>query len=179
MDINSIFAKLKNVLQMGAGASLAIGNPVKVGDLSIIPVAKIAFGFGGGAGSSAGKAKKTEKDKQQDAVATNSHQDDVATLEESNSHQDDMATMKESNSHQDDVATLKATMEATMKDTAAEANVGGGGGGGIKTDPIGIYAIHGDKVKFYPVISIKEIATLAGLILLFSYRFARLRWRKK
>ncbi len=49
-------------------------------------------------------------------------------------------------------------------------NEGGGGGGGIKTEPIGIYLIKGDKVKFYPVIGVKEIAAVFAILSIFLLR---------
>ena len=55
-----------------------------------------------------------------------------------------------------------------------EANIGGGGGGGLRTYPIGIYTIKGEAVKFYPVISIKEIIALITLGSVLLVRFSKL-----
>lgn len=52
---------------------------------------------------------------------------------------------------------------------------GGGGGGGVKTEPVGIYLIKGDKVKFYPVISLKEMIAAFGIFSLLIYRLLKLR----
>jgi uncharacterized spore protein YtfJ len=54
--LNNIMAKLK---QYG-GVELSFGNPQTLGDLTIIPVARVAYGFGGGSGP-AGKKKKKAK----------------------------------------------------------------------------------------------------------------------
>lgn len=58
------------------------------------------------------------------------------------------------------------------------SNEGGGGGGGIKTEPVGIYLIREDKVKFYPVISFKEIAAIFGILSVLLFRLIRMRYKK-
>ena len=54
--LKTIFDKLKNY----GGVELSFGNPQTVGDLTIIPVARVAYGFGGGMGTG-GKKKKKDK----------------------------------------------------------------------------------------------------------------------
>lgn len=54
--LNTIIDKLKKF----GGVELSFGDPQKLGDLTLIPVAKIAYGFGGGSGP-ARKKKKKEK----------------------------------------------------------------------------------------------------------------------
>ncbi|MDD2505877.1 MAG: GerW family sporulation protein [Candidatus Cloacimonetes bacterium] len=52
MKMDSLFSKIKSTIQSGAGANLSIGNPSKIGDVSVVPVARVSFMFGGGAGKS-------------------------------------------------------------------------------------------------------------------------------
>lgn len=56
---------------------------------------------------------------------------------------------------------------------------GGGGGGSIKTDPVGIYTIKGDKVKFHPVVSVKEILAIFAVVSLLLLKLMKLRRIKK
>jgi len=132
MNFDTIFAQIKQVLHSGAGAKFSIGNPMKVGDLSVVPVAKVSFAFGGGGGSSAGKPKKKTTDK----------------------------------SH------AKSPSPEEVK--ANNADFGGGGGGGIKTEPIGIYTIKDERVKFYPIITIREILTISGIVIILLLKIKRL-----
>jgi len=56
------------------------------------------------------------------------------------------------------------------KEAKSNTAEGGGGGGAIKTDPVGIYVINHDKLKFYPVFGAKEILALLGIGALFALR---------
>lgn len=133
MNFKELIAQFRSLLANAAGAEVSFGQPVKVGDLHIIPVAKVAFGFGGGGGNSGKKTKKDAKD------------------------------------------VVEPSPEPTdPPDT--ESNYGGGGGGGVKTDPIGIYTIKGEVVKFHPVIGVKE---MLGALALISVVFIRLTRSKK
>lgn len=136
MDINSIFTQLKNAIRSGAGVEFSFGAPTKIGDTSIVPVARISFAFGGGGGSNSVKAKKKEK---------------AAAAQEQTE-----------------------TPEGVAPDTKG-SDFGGGGGGSLKTDPVGLFTITGDKVRFHPVVSVKEILTAFGIISLLVIRIARLR----
>lgn len=60
-----------------------------------------------------------------------------------------------------------------------DLDFGGGGGGGMKTDPVGIYAIKGERIRFYPIITIREMVGISGFVLLLLFRIARLRRKKK
>jgi len=131
MNIDSIFARMRELLHNGAGAKFSFGNPVSVGDLSILPVARVVFGFGGGGGKSPAKKKK-QQDDTDDTVATE-----------------------------------------------ANENFGGGGGGGIKTEPVGIYTIKGDKVKFYPIVSVREVLAIFGVVILLLLKIRRLKRKIK
>ncbi|MDI3503585.1 MAG: hypothetical protein PWP64_521 [Candidatus Cloacimonadota bacterium] len=131
MNIDTMFTQIKELIHSGAGAKFAFGNPVKVGDLSLLPVARVVFGFGGGGGQSP-KQKKEEPD----------------------------------------------TAEQSQPKEAKE-NFGGGGGGHIKTEPVGIYTIKGEKIKFYPIVSVREIVTVFGIMILLWYKLNRLRRKKK
>jgi uncharacterized spore protein YtfJ len=54
--INNLMEKLRKV----GGVELSFGNPQTLGDLTIIPVARVAYGFGGGMGTGK-KGKKKAK----------------------------------------------------------------------------------------------------------------------
>ncbi|MDD4234271.1 MAG: spore germination protein GerW family protein [Candidatus Cloacimonetes bacterium] len=60
MKLDSIISKVKNAIQSGAGANLSIGSPSPIGDVSIVPVARVSFMFGGGGGKSPQSKKKKE-----------------------------------------------------------------------------------------------------------------------
>ena len=57
-------------------------------------------------------------------------------------------------------------------------NEGGGGGGGLKTEPIGIFVVKGDKAKFYPVIGLKEFAAIFGLVSVLLFRLFKRRKKR-
>ncbi|MCB5251991.1 MAG: spore germination protein GerW family protein [Candidatus Cloacimonadaceae bacterium] len=61
----------------------------------------------------------------------------------------------------------------------ADLDFGGGGGGGMKTDPVGIYAIKADRIRYYPIITIREIVGISGFIILLLFRIGRLRRKAK
>ncbi len=65
--------------------------------------------------------------------------------------------------------------EETKHSDSPPADFGGGGGGSIKTDPVGIYTIKGDVVRFHPVVSVKEIIAVFGLISLLIIKLINLR----
>jgi uncharacterized spore protein YtfJ len=58
MEIMEILNDVINKLRNFGGVELSFGNPQTLGDLTIIPVARVAYGFGGGSGTSAKKKKK-------------------------------------------------------------------------------------------------------------------------
>ncbi|SRR5690554_4512880 len=143
MNLDSIFAQIKQVMHGSAGAKFSFGNPMNVGDLSVIPVAKISFGFGGGGGSSADKKKKDSK---------------KASPDQEQKPQDS---------------------EQSSPKQPKQPEFGGGGGGGIKTEPIGIYAIKGDKIKFYPIVTVREIVTTIGIAIILLYKIRKLQRKRK
>lgn len=55
--LNSVMDKLKKV----GGVELSFGNSQTVGDLTIIPVARVMYGFGGGSGPTGRRRRKKEK----------------------------------------------------------------------------------------------------------------------
>jgi uncharacterized spore protein YtfJ len=57
MNLNQLLAQIKSLVSNAAGVEMAFGQPTKVNDIHIVPVAKVAFGFGGGGGSSPAKVK--------------------------------------------------------------------------------------------------------------------------
>ncbi len=130
MNIETIFARIKGALHGAAGAHFSFGNAIKVGDISVIPVAKVSFAFGGGGGNSSSQKKKK---KQAESKADN------------------------------------------PEGQAPAENIGGGGGGRVKTDPIGIYTIKDDKARFYPIVTVREIVTTFGVVIILLYKIRRLR----
>jgi len=61
MDLNSIISQVKRMIHSGGGAEFSFGSPSQIGDVTIVPVARTTFAFGGGAGSSSGKQAKKKK----------------------------------------------------------------------------------------------------------------------
>ncbi|MCB5286592.1 MAG: hypothetical protein LHW64_02160 [Candidatus Cloacimonetes bacterium] len=134
MKLDSIFQQIRDLIQKGGGVKFSFGDPSRVGDMSIIPVARVSFGFGGGGG----KAANSKKKKQNENVE------------------------KEAEPKSDD-----------------DAQFGGGGGGGIKTDPVGIYAIKGDRVRFYPIVTVHEIVGIFSFVAFLLFRIGKLRRKKR
>lgn len=58
MEIMEMLNKLMDKLRKVGGVELSFGNPQTLGDLTIIPVARVAYGFGGGMGPGQKKKKK-------------------------------------------------------------------------------------------------------------------------
>lgn len=58
MEIMEVLTKIFDKLKHYGGVELSFGNPQTLNDLTIIPVARVAYGFGGGSGSSSKKKKK-------------------------------------------------------------------------------------------------------------------------
>jgi uncharacterized spore protein YtfJ len=129
--LNSIIDKLKKI----GGVELSFGNPQTVNDLTIIPVARVAYGFGGGMGTGS-KKKKKEK---------------VHTIDD----------------------TSEEMIEASHDEKPKKEEFGMGGGGGMQTSPIGIFVFKADSVRFYPVLSFKETAITAGILILMLWRLLR------
>lgn len=63
MKLDKIFSQVRDAIYGGAGANLSIGNPSQLGDVSVIPVARVVFSFGGGGGKSPAKARQNSKSK--------------------------------------------------------------------------------------------------------------------
>ena len=54
-DVDSVLASLVERLAEAGGVGSVYGDPVEHGDRTVIPVARVAWGFGGGGGSEAGE----------------------------------------------------------------------------------------------------------------------------
>jgi len=124
--LNSVMDKLRKV----GGVEFSFGTSQTVGDLTIIPVAKVMYGFGGGSGP-AGKRKKKK--------AKVHNIDDTSEEMFESEHQEQPESPK-------------------------KEELGMGGGGGMKTVPLGIFVFKGDKVRFYPVISFREVGVVIAII---------------
>ncbi len=61
MNIKELFSQFRNLLSNAAGVEMSFGQPTKIGEVYIIPVAKVSFGFGGGGGKASVKVNKAEK----------------------------------------------------------------------------------------------------------------------
>lgn len=55
-------------LHLGASVKAVYGDPVQIDGKTVIPVAKVAYGFGGGTGTKRARADKAEKDGQEPAA---------------------------------------------------------------------------------------------------------------
>lgn len=60
MEIMEMLNNLMEKLRKVGGVELSFGNPQTLGDLTVIPVAKVAYGFGGGVGTGQKKKKKAQ-----------------------------------------------------------------------------------------------------------------------
>lgn len=131
MKLDKMIAQIKEVIHTGAGVNLSIGSPSSIGKISVIPVARVIFGFGGGGGQGPANKKKSKKENHE-----------------------------------------------TEAPDAAEDSFGGGGGGSVKTEPVGIYVIKEDRVRFYPVVSMREIFTAFGIISVLLLKLYKLRRKR-
>lgn len=65
--------------------------------------------------------------------------------------------------------------EVAVEDAKPKSDFGGGGGGSLKTEPVGLYLISGEKLRYLPVISVKEIFAAGAFICLLLFRIRRLK----
>ncbi len=129
-----ILEQIKTLIKSHTGVEMAFGQPTQVGDMTVIPVARISFGLGGGGGKNGSKPAKKED------------------------------------------AASEGKAEETPSLAVNSENEGGGGGGGLRTEPIGIYAIKGDKVRFHPVISFSDLMKVLAIASILIWRLTK---RKK
>jgi|AntRauMinimDraft_4_1070384.scaffolds.fasta_scaffold00090_41 uncharacterized spore protein YtfJ len=61
-DVDSVLATVVEQLAEAGGAGSVYGAPVERDDRTVIPVARVAWGFGGGAGSEAADAEDDSED---------------------------------------------------------------------------------------------------------------------
>jgi len=71
----------------------------------------------------------------------------------------------------------KATPEGEepIEEPKPKQEEGFGGGGNLKTEPVGLYLITGEKLRYLPVISTKEIFAVGAFLCLLFYRIQRLK----
>jgi uncharacterized spore protein YtfJ len=136
MELMEILSKVMEKLKKHGGVELSFGESQKVGDLTIIPLARVAYGFGGGKGPAISKKKKKAK---------------VHTID----------------------GTSEEMIEAAPVETTAKEELGMGGGGGMQTMPVGIFTFKGDKVRFYPVVSFKEMGVTIAILIMMLWRLFR------
>jgi len=56
MDIQGLFKSISERIQTTASVKTVYGDPVEVGEKTIIPVARVRYGFGAGGGTQGGEA---------------------------------------------------------------------------------------------------------------------------
>jgi uncharacterized spore protein YtfJ len=56
MDIQGLFSSISERIQTTASVKTVYGDPVEVGEKTIIPVARVRYGFGAGGGTQGGDA---------------------------------------------------------------------------------------------------------------------------
>lgn len=61
MKFLEIIASIRSALVNSAGAEMVFGKSTQIGDLHVIPVARVSFGLGGGGGSSPIRKKHAPK----------------------------------------------------------------------------------------------------------------------
>lgn len=153
MDFPDLVSSIVDKMRKAGGVEVAFGNPHTVNDLTIIPVAKVSYGFGAGGG----KSVKVN-------LSTNPTPDIEPVKEEH--------VMGEP-SEQVTATQGSDPVTETQTSKSPENDFGGGGGGGMKTKPLGVFVIHKDHVKFMPVITVKEVSIALGLIMLTLWRIFR------
>jgi uncharacterized spore protein YtfJ len=57
-DVESLVQTTLGQIEKVLGSKTVIGDPIKVGETTIIPLLSVGFGFGGVGGSGAGDSKK-------------------------------------------------------------------------------------------------------------------------
>lgn len=129
-----ILEQIKTLIRSHTGVEMAFGQPTQVGDMTVVPVARISFGLGGGGGKGGSKPAKKED------IASEGKEDD------------------------------------TPSPAVNSEDEGGGGGGGLRTEPIGIYTIRGDKVRFHPVIAFSDLVKVLAIASVLIWRLTK---RKK
>lgn len=130
MALTKLFDKIRSSFNGGSGASLSFGEATQVGDMHVIPVARVQYGFGGGMAKD-GSIKVRGADK-------------------------------------------KETTDKEPKDQEAF-----GGGGGCRVDPIGIFTLKDERVRFFPILGIRELIALFSLATFMLFRLGRLKKKKR
>jgi len=132
-----ILEQIKSLIKAHTGVEMAFGQPTQVGDMTVIPVARISFGLGGGGGKGGSKPVKKEE------------------------------------------PTAEGNPDEPSRSAGGSEGEGGGGGGGLKTEPLGIYAIKGDKVRFHPVIAFSDVVKVIGIVSLLVWRLSKPKKQRK
>lgn len=135
MEIMEILSTVIDKLRKVGGVELSFGNPQTVNDLTIIPVARVSYGFGGGSGPANKKKKKAK----------------VHTID----------------------GTSEEMIETSPVGPAPQEDMGMGGGGGMHTTPVGIFVFRKEKIKFYPVLSFKEVGVTAAILIIMLWKIFR------
>lgn len=62
MDIKDIFSQIRSMVNNAMGGGLSFGQPSKLGDLYVIPVARVIYGMGGGVDETTPEKEKPDKE---------------------------------------------------------------------------------------------------------------------
>lgn len=68
VSVPDVFRNVVERLQTSAGVKTVFGDPVSAEGKTIIPVARVRYGFGGGGGTAPGTASESGDDDQQEAL---------------------------------------------------------------------------------------------------------------
>ena len=147
MNFSEIISSIMDNMRSAGGVEVAFGNPHTINDLTIIPVAKVSYGFGAGGGKSG-----------QDKLKMQKSSNGIEPTE---------------NKEPESPEVVKQDEKKAQGNGKSEDNFGGGGGGGMKTQPIGVFVVHKEQVRFMPVITVKEVSVAVGLLLLTLWRIFR------
>jgi len=179
MELKDVLGSVADKLKQFAGVETVFGKAQQINDLTVIPVARVAFGMGSGGafgdGKTAGKGLTINIGKKGKAGKSAQSEDNAVASAETASSSEQFSP--ETASEQEPVADAAASApeqssaEAAQGKEQAGSGFAGGGGGGGETKPLGIFVFDKhDKVRFYPVISLRELG-LGLLLLALTYRF--------
>jgi len=126
MDIKEFYLQIRSLANNALGARFSFGQPSKLGDIYVIPVARVIYGLGGGGDLPSNETEKKEEEPTPEA-------------------------------------------EKTKKKTKVKVEFNGGGGIGIHSNPVGLFSIEDNRVKFHPVIGFREIMALLSVTTLFIF----------
>jgi uncharacterized spore protein YtfJ len=136
--------------------NLVFGEAKEIRNRTLIPVAKVAFGFGFGS-----KHGMHHKMHQMDEKMNEGAQKPAENTEHENMQQE---TAKQENPNPEQQNAGQQNQEKMGMGNPHHGKKGMGGGAGAKIIPIGMFEISDSGTRFIPAISAKEILMGMGLI---------------